>query len=95
MSLAPLTAFSGIDKPWIDPNNGGGDPAVLGYLFAAGLAFPVISKIIEAGPWKSNSWFEVGISGFFIALTLVLAIQVAIVAVVIIPIYFLFKFLGK
>ena len=95
MLITPLIAFSGIDQPWNDPNDGGGDPAFLGYLLVAGLAAPVLSKVFDAGPWKGDSWFDVGITGVCIALALVLAIQVAIVAIFIIPIYLLLKFFGK
>jgi hypothetical protein len=93
--IKPFTAFSGVDQPWNDSSDAGGDPSILGYLIAAGLVAPVLSKLFHTGPWKENGWLEVGISGIFIALTLILVIQIAIVAIIAVPIYLLFKFFIK
>lgn len=79
----------------IEMDDGGGDPAILGYLLLAGLLPPVFSKLFTIGPWKDDSWVGVGFAGVLNAFVLVMAIQVAIVAIVVIPIYLAFKIFSK
>ncbi len=79
----------------VEMDDGGGDPAVLGYLLLAGLVPPVFSKLFTVGPWKDDSWVGVGFSGVLNAFVLVMAIQVALVAIVVIPIYLAFKIFSK
>jgi len=93
--LIPTISLAGVDQPWNEPNDGSGDPTVLGYLFLAGLIPPVVSKLFAVGPWKDDSWVAVGVSGVLNVFVLVMAIQVALVALVVIPIYLAFKIFRK
>ena len=76
-------------------DDGGGDLAILGYLLLAGLAPPVFSKLFTIGSWKDDSWVGVGFSGILNALVLIMAIQVALAAIVVIPIYLIIKIFSK
>jgi hypothetical protein len=79
----------------IEMDGGSGDPGILGYLLLAGLVPPALSKLFTIGPWKDDSWLEVGFTGVLNAFVLVMAIQVAVVAIVVIPVYFAFKLFSK
>lgn len=85
-------ALAGPDQPWQESANGfvGGSTLPL-IMLAIGFAYPVYAKLTA----DDYSWFEFFMHGAVLSVLSVMAIQVGLLAALLLPLYWIYKIFSK